>query len=75
MSVADEPRLLAITPRPALPPPSTGAGHPLHTPSDAQRIQEVPVVATRHTRHAPAQWRGFYLTTRRRVDFAAYSRA
>ena len=38
MSVADDPRLLANTPRPALPPPSTGAGHPLHTPCDAQRM-------------------------------------
>ena len=76
MSVADDPRLLATTPRPALPPPSAGAGHPPHTPSDAKRMQEVPVMrATRHTRYAPAQWRDFYLTTRRRVDFAAYSRA
>jgi hypothetical protein len=31
--------------------------------------------ATRHARYAPAQWRNFYLTTRRRVDYAAYSRA
>ena len=50
MSVADDPRLLPITPRPVLPPPPTGAGHPLHTPADAQRMQEVPVMrATRHT--------------------------
>ena len=75
MSVADDPRLLATTPRPVPPPPPTGAGHPLHTPADAQRMWEVPVMrATRLTRHAPAQWRGFYLTTMRRVDFAAYSR-
>ena len=26
------------------------------------------------TRHAPAQWRNFYLTARRRVDYAAYKR-
>ena len=70
MSVADDPCLLANTPRPALPPPSTGAGHRLHTPSECSVM-----CATRHTRHAPAQWRDFYFTTRRRVDFAAYSRA
>ena len=76
MSVADDPRLLASMPRPALPPPSTGAGHPLHTPYDAQRMQDAPEMrATRHTRYAPAQWRNFYLTTQRRVDYAAYSRA
>ena len=75
MSVADDPRLLATTPRPVLPPPFTGAGHPLNTPIDAQRMQEMPVVrATRHTRHASAEWRDFYLATRRRVDIAAYSR-
>ena len=30
--------------------------------------------ATRHAQYAPAQWRDFYLTAMRRVDFAAYSR-
>ena len=75
MSVADDPRLPAATPRPVPPPPPTGAGHPLHTPADAQRMRDVPVMrATRHAQYAPAQWRDFYLTTMRRVDFAAYSR-
>ena len=75
MSVANDPRLPATTPRPVPPPPPTGAGHPLHTPADAQRMQKVPVMrATRHARYAPAQWRDFYLTAMRRVDFAAYSR-
>ena len=75
MSVADDPRLPAATPRPGPPPPPTGTGHPLHTPADAQRMREVPVMrATRHARYAPAQWRDFYLTAMRRVDFAAYSR-
>ena len=75
MSVADDPRLPAATPRPVPPPPPTGAGHPLRTLADAQCMRAVPVVrAARHTRYAPTQWRGFYLTTMRRVDFAAYSR-
>ena len=29
--------------------------------------------ATRHTRYAPAQWRDFYLTAMRRVNFTAYN--
>ena len=74
MSVADDPRLLAATPRPVPPPPPTGAGHPLHTLADAQRMRVVPAMrVTRHTRYAPAQWRDFYLTAMRRVDFAACS--
>ena len=75
MSVADDPRLPAATPRPVPPPPPTGTGHPLHTLADAQRMRAVPVMrATHHARYAPAQWRDFYLTAMRRVDFAAYSR-
>ena len=75
MSVADDPRLPAATPRPVPPPLPTGAGHPLHTPADARRMRDVPVMrATRHAQYAPAQWRDFYLTTMRRVNFAAYSR-
>ena len=38
-------------------------------------MRDVPVMrATRHAQYAPAQWRDFYLTTMRRVNFAAYSR-
>ena len=77
MSVADDPRLLPITPRPVLPPPAHGRRPP---PAHAGR-RAVHAGGARdachapHTRYAPAQWRDFYLTTMRHVDFAAYSRA